>query len=555
MTNKIYYEPDDMLEDYIGRPETFGSARYLQKEEAEQIGITTEGNGKNFCPYIGVISSVDHNDGCAFKKIKDSINVYARSPSPIQYNGEMQPGVGNLITFGPTRSGKGTGQIIMNLLTWEGAVFVLDVKGENYLHSAGYRNKKMEQNIFRFAPFEEHSHIWNPLMSIRVPTDWVDSTWAERCQEEEDTRYLANLIIASSGSQNDQFWEDKAKMLLVGLLLYTRTEKLSDDKKDHDKEHLVRERSMREVTRLITLPPDCFLSLLEDMIKSDRTLVKMTGSSFKGFMSGDSKLGQSIRATLIKHIDVWSYERVHKATYKSSTESSDGEPALNEFNFSEMRDGKISFYLIIPPEYLSEYRSVLRVMIGCAIRELKDSYKKSKLNDDNPPVLFLLDEFAQLAHMSPIEEGLAYLTGYGVRLWFFLQDINQLKANYPKSWESFLANTEFKCFFGVNDVNTAKLVSEMAGTATVDNRSNTNGSHTSAATWNNNNQSTNFSITQAYTARRLITPDEVLHMQSNKQIVFFKSLYPMFLDLPKYYEIEGFQERSQIEPPQKINFL
>ncbi|MGJ0491196.1 type IV secretory system conjugative DNA transfer family protein [Methylobacter sp.] len=540
----------------IFKPQTFGSASFMTVNEAIDLGLTQEGTDRKFCPYLGAFLLPKHHH--------DSIvEIFARSPSPIKkpHDDELQAGVGNLITFGTTRSGKGSGQILTNLLSWEGSVFVLDVKGENYFHSAGYRATKMGQAVFRFAPFEEHSHIWNPIMDIRASMNWAESTWKERCQEEEDARYLANLIITSSGSVNDQFWEDTAKALLVGLLLHVRTAELTlnaESLNDPDLQHKVRERSMSEVARLIALKSDSFSSLLVDMSQSERRLIRNVGNSFESFLSGEGKMGQSIKAMLLKQTEVWSYERVQTATYKSSTKPGDREPAPNDFNFTQMRDGNTSFYLIIPPEYLSEYRSVLRVMIGCAIRELKNSHKQSKTDPDyvnKPPVLFMLDEFAQLAHMSPIEEGLAYLAGYDVRLWFFLQDINQLKSNYPNSWESFLANSEFKSFFGVNDINTAKLLSEMIGKTTVEQFSDTNGSSTSTASNYSETRSSNSSRTSTYTSRSLMTPDEIMHMPGNNQIVFFKGLKPIYLDLPKYYEFPSLKERSEIPPPQEIDFL
>lgn len=541
-----YHPPSPSPKDKF-QPNTFGSARYLKKEEATALGLTQEGKGQTFCPYMGAFRSQNG---------EKLVEIFARSPShkfrPTKE--ELHPGTGNIITFGTTRSGKGTGQIIINLLAWEGSVLVLDVKGENYFHSAGCRAKKMNQAVFRFAPFENESHIWNPIMAIKAVENFDQATWQERCQEEEDTRYLANLIITPSGSNNDAFWEDKARALLVGLLLHVRTAKLimkAKDITDEDKQHLVRERSMREVTRLIALETDSFTSLLIDMSESPRRLVSQVGHSFQGYLKGEGKLGQSIKSMLLKHTDVWVYERVHRVTYKASEHPGDNEPGANDFDFSQMRERKTSFYLIIPPEYLSEYRSVLRVMMGCAIRELKGSYSQLKRNPDYatiPPVLFLLDEFPQLGQMTPIEEGLAYLAGYGIRFWFFLQDINQLKAHYPNTWESFLANTEFKCFFGVNDIHTAKLVSEMAGNTTVDTNSNT------TLPSNPNGQYRSPSITQAYTSRPLITPDEVLNMHPNKQIVFFKSLNPIYLDLPKYYEFPELQAKSDLPPPQEINF-
>jgi len=532
-------------------PDTFGSARFMEPEEADKLGLTLEGKGRKFCPYIGCF--VVLHKQTSRTKFKE---VYARSISQTNFPSEDQldPGVGHMITFAPTRAGKGAGQIIMNLLMWEGSALVLDVKGENYFYSAGFRSSELGHAVFRFAPFEEYTDIWNPILAIRGVENWSESTWKERCEEEEDARYLANLVIATSGSKNDVFWEDKAKSLLVGLLLYVRTTIISESdtySDDANKQHLVRERSMREVTRLVSLGHDSFESLLHDMSDSPRTLVNQVGRSFLGYLEGEGKLGVSIKSMLLKQMDVWAYERVHRATYKGSGRG--GEPGANDFSFSQMRDGKVSLYLIIPPEYLSEYCSVLRAMVGCAIRELKDSYNPSKKNPahaESPPVLFLLDEFAQLAHMGPIEDGLTYLAGYGVRFWFFLQDIEQLKTNYPQSWQSILANTDVKSFFGVNDINTAKLVSETAGTCTVESSSLTKPLQGNASA----NTKPCDTVSYSYTARNLITPGEVMNMPVDKELVFFKGLKPMYLDLPRFYNIEGMIKLSDLKPPHDVDF-
>src|SRR5690606_26882972 len=44
----------------------------------------------------------------------------------------LYDGEGHLITVAPTRSGKGTGGVIPNLLTYPGSILVTDPKGENY---------------------------------------------------------------------------------------------------------------------------------------------------------------------------------------------------------------------------------------------------------------------------------------------------------------------------------------------------------------------------------------------------------------------------------------
>jgi type IV secretion system protein VirD4 len=69
----------------------------------------------------------------------------------------------------PTRSGKGVGVVIPNLLNWPDSAVVLDIKGENYDVTAGYRAAH-GQAVYAFSPFDEsaRSHRWNPLTAVRT---------------------------------------------------------------------------------------------------------------------------------------------------------------------------------------------------------------------------------------------------------------------------------------------------------------------------------------------------------------------------------------------------
>ena len=70
----------------------------------------------------------------------------------------------HVLVEAPTRSGKGTGIVIPNLLTWAGSVVVLDVKRENYDASAGFR-AYYGQQVFLFNPTDREGRTarYNPL--------------------------------------------------------------------------------------------------------------------------------------------------------------------------------------------------------------------------------------------------------------------------------------------------------------------------------------------------------------------------------------------------------
>jgi len=94
-------------------PKTFGSSRRATIDDLEKNKIY----GKN-----GVL-------------LGEALNKNGE-PDAISYKSER-----HLLTVAPTRSGKGTTQIIPNLLTYEGLMLVIDPKGENALISAKRREE------------------------------------------------------------------------------------------------------------------------------------------------------------------------------------------------------------------------------------------------------------------------------------------------------------------------------------------------------------------------------------------------------------------------------
>ncbi|WP_054785461.1 type IV secretory system conjugative DNA transfer family protein [Pseudovibrio denitrificans] len=105
----------------------------------------------------------------------------------------------HVLAFAPTRSGKGVGVVIPTLLTWPGSTIVLDIKGENYAKTSGWRASQ-GQNVFYFEPSaEEGSARYNPLQEIRLGTD----------HQIGDCMNVAKMIIDTSGKGLKDFWEQE----------------------------------------------------------------------------------------------------------------------------------------------------------------------------------------------------------------------------------------------------------------------------------------------------------------------------------------------------------
>jgi type IV secretion system protein VirD4 len=134
----------------------------------------------------------------------------------------------------------------------------------------------------------------------------------------------------------------------------------------------------------------------------------------------------------------------------------------SDFAFANLKDSVATVFLILPPDRLDTYSRWLRLLLAQAIGEMaRSSAKPSR------PVLFLLDEFAALGRLQPVERAMGLMAGYGLQLWPILQDIHQLRGLYGTSAGTFLSNAGVLQAFGVNDYDTADMLSKTMGRETI----------------------------------------------------------------------------------------
>src|SRR3546814_2398317 len=91
--------------------------------------------------------------------------------------------------------------------------------------------------------------------------------------------------------------------------------------------------------------------------------------------------------------------------------------------------------LVLPPDRLATYARWLRLMLAQALTDLARAPASPAR-----PVLFLLDEFAALGRLEPVERAMGLMAGYGIQLWPILQDVQQLRALYDRRAGTFLSN-------------------------------------------------------------------------------------------------------------------
>ncbi|MCS6730588.1 type IV secretory system conjugative DNA transfer family protein, partial [Proteus mirabilis] len=117
----------------------------------------------------------------------------------------------HVLTFAPTRSGKGVGLVIPTLVSWPQSCVISDLKGELWALTAGWRKKHANNKVLRFEPAANNGGVcWNPLDEIRIGTE----------NEVGDVQNLATLIVDPDGKGMESHWQKTSFSLLVGLILH-----------------------------------------------------------------------------------------------------------------------------------------------------------------------------------------------------------------------------------------------------------------------------------------------------------------------------------------------
>ncbi len=384
-------------------------------------------------------------------------------------------GPAHLITLAPTRAGKGVGTVIPNLLGVDRSVLVIDPKGEN-ARIAGEARRRFG-TVQVLDPFEVSGHpsaCYNPLN--RLTSDSLDLG--------EDAASLTEaLVMDPAGQVQEAHWNEEDKAILGGLIMFCVCHE------DRDR------RSLATVREYLTLPPDRLKALLELMQDSAEAggLIARAANRFLGKADREAA---SVLSNAQRHTHFLDSPRIARCLARS------------DFAFSDLRHRITSVFLVLPPNRMDAYSRWLRLLVSQALQDIaRDAEATNSPPRLSSPTLFLLDEFAALGRLETVERAMGLMAGYGLQLWPILQDMSQIKDLYGDRANTFIANAGVQQVFGVNDFETAKWLSQMIGQETA-------GFQTESF-----KPGDGPSFSNHLTGRDLLTPDEIMQMPPNVQLL------------------------------------
>ncbi|APX26095.1 type IV secretory system conjugative DNA transfer family protein [Salipiger profundus] len=405
-------------------------------------------------------------------------------------------GPAHLITLAPTRAGKGVGTVIPNLLAAERSVLVIDPKGEN-ARIAGEARRRFG-TVHVLDPFEVSGHpsaAYNPL--DRLTPDGLDLG--------EDAASLTEaLVMDPPGQVTEAHWNEEAKAILGGLIMFCVCHE------DRDR------RSLATVREYLTLPPEKLRALLELMQDSDEAggLIARAANRFLGKADREAA---SVLSNAQRHTHFLDSPRIAKCLARS------------DFAFSDLRHRITSVFLVLPPNRMDAYSRWLRLLVSQALQDIaRDAERPQGASEGRSerlkaPTLFLLDEFAALGRLEAVERAMGLMAGYGLQLWPILQDMSQLKDLYGERAGTFIANAGVQQVFGVNDFETAKWLSQMIGQETA-------GFQTDSF-----KPGDGPSFSNNLTGRDLLTPDEIMQLPPDRQLLRVQGQATAIAQKLRYY--------------------
>jgi type IV secretion system protein VirD4 len=408
-------------------------------------------------------------------------------------------GPAHLLTMAPTRTGKGVGTIIPNLLTADRSIICIDPKGENAVIAG--RARAQFGPVHTLDPFGVTGH----LSSAFNPLDRLD---VESLDIADDAATLADaLVFDESGQGGDAHWNEEAKALIGGLILALTV------MEPKTRRHLG---TLREH---LTLAPDRFAQLMTRMQEMSEANGLIERAANRHLSKSDREAAGVLSAA-------------QRQTHFLDSPRMTSVLERSDFEFADLKHRHASVFLVLPPDRLSSYSRWLRLIVAQSLLDMAREPAKPDV-----PVLYLLDEFAALGQLAPVERAMGLMAGYGVQLWPILQDIHQLRATYGKRAGTFLSNAGVLQVFGVNDHDTARLVSDLLGQETVV-------FQTTAHALDSDRSGITHS--QHHTGRPLLTPDEVRNLPKQAQLLFLAGQRPIMAAKLAYYRDEEFRGMFEV---------
>jgi len=452
----------------------------------------------------------------------------AKAHEPPEYL--LHTGPESLTVFAGSGSGKTAALVIPNLLCYESSVFVLDVKGELWESTAGYRHEELGQVVMFHDPSSEDDcgARFNPL-------DEVDIT---RISAVRDVQMIAEYLVPSKGDEESTtaHFVDAARSLIVGVILYELALAYEQDRQSTN---------IATVLSRVTSPSQSFTDYLSDMQSFDQgseSVVRVVREIATEMRAKDTREFDGVLSSMTTPLS-----KFRDPILARATETSD-------FRIKDLVDQEcgVSLYLIIRTRERDRLADYFALFINLLCRELtnetieQDVYRRK--------LLMVYDEFPSLPPLPVVTQLMDVMRSYGLKAFIVAQDIESINHLYGEH-ETFTSNSKVRVAYTPAKLSTAELLSAMTGTSTVTDKT------VNHQRKNMDVVATSSTESEGIHQRPLMTADEVMRMkiakldaddrmiEAGESLIFVKGCPPIKAIQTPYFFDDELLRRSRIAPP------
>lgn len=439
----------------------------------------------------------------------------------------------HILAFAPSRSGKGVSLMLPTLFAWLDSVVILDVKGEGWALSSGWRKTYAKNIVLKFDPTDDSGcgTRFNPLEEIRINTG----------HDVADTQIITTMIVDPDGHGLIDHWQKTSYALLTGVILHL----------------LYKHQATKQPAPCL---PDVIACLSDPGQSPEKFFAEMQENDFYNGLphpvattAAQDQLNRAEREASSVLSSAISYLTLYRDPILAANISK------SDFKIEDLmnHDKPISLYLILRLSDKERLMPLIRLLITLITTRLT-----TKMEFENGAVvehykhklLLLLDEFTALRKLELFEQQLPFLAGYGIKCYFLIQDLKQLHRWYTGD-ESVTPNCHIRISFAANEIKTAQYLSHATGETTVVKV------QTSAS---GNRLSPMLGKVNKYYSevkRPLLTPDEIMRLPSpvkdpngkiikpGEMLIFVAGQPPIRGTQPLYFMDKIFSDRAKVPHP------
>lgn len=433
-------------------------------------------------------------------------------------------GAQHVITISPTRSGKTTSVAIPVLLSYQESMVVLDLKGELFKATSGWRQAQGHA-IRVWAPYDEagNTHRFNPM----TPLAGMDP--GKRIGE---IQTIAAILYPDEAGK-DPFWTAQSRAAFTAFASFLFEGWDHGCRSGLPDMHPNTHEGFPSFERILRLSSGAdgqgTREMLQIILKDPRyAFVSAQTRTVFGNLAGlAEQTFSSVLATMQAPLQQFLSPILAAATNAT------------DIDVASLRKRPSTLYVIIPTNKLDESSKLLNIFFSTVIGSnlTKQLGEEPELKHQ---MLLLMDEFTAMGRMDVWAKRISISASYGVRDLCIVQSRAQLRSAYgDDDAQNFITNHGAQIVFAPREQSDANEYSEMLGYKTIRKE------HRSVSRGRGTNQ---VSINHTEEKRALFLPQEIKELPADDELIFYEGCKPIRARKNWYFRDKQLKQRAGVAP-------